>query len=182
MAEAKPPTSLSGCLAAALILAFSSGCGTSSAVVSARDQTIKLDWHEARGRPGNRLIVDVRRFIISNGGWTVVAAIKNDTPGTLTIARRHRRGGTEFGLLVLPSGSADAVNNAGPGNFASRFTPAAPTRLLPGETWQGKFSGPGRLPVGGHVRIEFGSFATSNSERTVAREFRYITDHGLLLR
>ena len=167
-----------GCLAA-LALPVLCGCASSSALAPARKQTVELDWHEAPGRPGNRLIVDVRRLVISHSGWSVTAAIENDTPGTLTIGRRHRRGGTEFGVLVLPSASAHAVSNAGPGIFASRFTPAAPTRLGRGERWQGTFSGPASLSVGGYIRIQFGSLGTSNPQRI---DFRYITDHSLLLR
>jgi hypothetical protein len=119
---------------------------------------------------------------IRRGGWTVAASIENDTPGTLTIGRRHRRHGTEFGVLVLPSGRADAVAKAGPGIFATRFSPTVPSRLRPGQSWNGTFSGPGPLPVGSYVRIELGFFGTSKPERPLAREFRYITDHALLLR
>jgi hypothetical protein len=101
---------------------------------------------------------------------------------TLTIGRRHRRHGTEFGVLVLPSGRADAIVEAGPGIFATRFSPTAPSRLRPGQSWKGTFSGPGSPPVGSYVRIELGFFGTSKPKRPLTREFRYITDHVLLLR
>jgi hypothetical protein len=170
-------------LTATLAVITLSGCGTSSSsVASPRKQTIELGWHEAPGPPGNRLIVDVQRLVIRRGGWAVAASIENDTPGTLTIGRRHRRHGTEFGVLVLSNGGTDAVAKAGPGIFATRFSPTAPSRLRPGQSWKGTFSGQGPLPVGSYVRIELGFFGTSKPERPLAREFRYITDHALLLR
>ena len=169
-------------MAAALAVVTLSGCGTSSSVAPARKQTIELNWHEAPGPPGNRLIVNVQRLIIRRDGWTVAASIENETRGTLTIGRRHRRHGTEFGVLVLPSPRADAVAKAGPGIFATRFSPTAPSRLRPGQRWKGTFSGPGPLPIGGFVRIELGSFGSSRPERPISRKFRYITNHALRLR
>ena len=112
----------------------------------------------------------------------MVASIENDTRGILTIGRRHRRAGTKFGVLVLPSGRADAVAKAGPGILAKHFTPTAPSRLQPGQRWRGTFSGPGPLPVGGYVRIEFGSLGSSRPKHPISREFQYITDHTLRLR
>lgn len=75
---------------------------------SAQEQTIALDWHESPGPPGNRLIVDVRCFVVRSNGWTVFATVKNDSRATLVISRRHRRHGTECGILLLGLGSFGA--------------------------------------------------------------------------
>jgi hypothetical protein len=168
-------------LVAAAAVTVLTGCGSSSSVASARKQTIELSWHEAAGVPGNRLVVDVQRLVIERDGWTVAASIENDTHGILTIGRRHRRDGTEFGLLALPSRWPNAVEKAGPGIFATRFAPSAPRRLAPGERWAGTFSGPGPIPARGYVRIELGFFGTSRPERPLSREFRYITNHAFHL-
>jgi hypothetical protein len=169
------------CLASLAVLA-AAGCGTAESSHLAPEQNIALDWHEAPGQPGNRLIVDVRRFVVRRNGWAVSAAVKNDSPATLVISRRHSRHGTECGILLLRTRSRPAAQNAGPGQFASRFRPALPVSLRPGERWSGTFSGRGRLPAGDYVRIEFGSFGASGTLRPpISMQFEYITDHTFRL-
>ena len=120
----------------------------------------------------------MRRFIVRRNGWAVSAGVKNDSQATLVISRRHRRHGTECGILLIPSRSKRAAQNAGPGLFASRFRPALPVSLRPGERWSGTFSGAGRLPEGDYVRIQLGSFGASGTLRPpISMQFEYITDH-----
>jgi hypothetical protein len=166
------------CCLSTLVVLVAAGCGTASSSNPAGEQTIALNWHEAAGPPGNRLIVDVRRFVVRHNRWAVSAAVKNDSPATLVISRRHRRHGTEFGILLLGTGSPRAIRKAGPGRFASRFTPALPASLPPGASWSGTFSGPGRLPAGKYVRIELGSFGASGTLRPpISLQFEYVTNH-----
>lgn len=168
------------CLLAALA---TTGCGQTSTSSPARTRKIPLDWHEASRPPGSRLIVDVRGLEVRPGGWTVTAAVRNDTRVTLAIGRPHHPGQTEFGLLVLPSASVRAVDDAGPGVFASSFTPAIPRALHPQDAWSGTFSGRGRLAEGHYVRVELGRFTTVGPPRHgVPWRFRYITDHVVRLR
>ncbi len=114
------------------------GCGTAESSRPEPEQTVALNWHEAAGQPGNRLVVDVRRFVVRPNGWAVSASVKNDTRATLVISRRHRRHGTECGILLLGAASPHAIRTAGPGRFASRFTPALPASLPPGASWSGR--------------------------------------------
>jgi hypothetical protein len=173
----EPSGVTNSCLASFAVLAVA-GCGTAQSFHSAREQTIVLDWHEASGPPGNRLIVRARRFTVRRNSWAVSAAVKNDSRATLVISRRHRRHGTECGILLLGSASPRAIRMAGPGRFASRFTPRLPIRLVPGASWSGTFSGPGQLPVGKYVRIELGSFGASGTVRPpISMQFEYITKH-----
>ena len=67
------------CLASLAVLA-AAGCGTAESSHLAPEQTIALNWHEAPAQPGNRLIVDVRRFVVRLNGWAVSAAVKNTVP------------------------------------------------------------------------------------------------------
>jgi hypothetical protein len=137
------------CSLALIVALVAAGCGPASLPPRAAEQTITLNWHEASGPPGNRLIVDVRRFVVRRDGWAVSATVENDSRATLVVSRRHRRHGTEFGIL-----------------------------LLPGASWSETFSGPGRLPAGDYVRIELGSFGASGTVRPpLAMQFEYITDH-----
>lgn len=163
-----------------VLVVLAAGCGANSASSPARARTIALDWHELTGHPGARMIVDVRRLVVRPNGWSVAAAVKNDTQVTMTIERPHHPGETEFGVLVLGSRKPSDVDAAGPGVFATHVVPRAPVALRPRETWSGTFSGPGRLSSGRYVRVELGRFTTVGPpQRGVPSRFRYITDHVL---
>jgi hypothetical protein len=165
-------------LVAALVLLAVCGCGTASTSVPARSRTIALDWHEAPGPAGARMIVEVRSLVVRPNGWSVTAAVQNDTHVTMTIGRPHHRGETEFGVLVLDSAEPEDVSRAEPGALATELTPPAPVVLHRSERWSGRFSGPGRLASGRYVRVAFGRFTTVGPpQRGVPWRFRYITDH-----
>jgi hypothetical protein len=112
----------------------------------------------------------VRKLTIRRNGWSVAAAVRNNTRASFLIERPHHPGETEFGLLVLDSRDVEAVERAGPGVFATRFEPPLPRVLRPRSEWSGTFSGPGRLTNYGIQR------------RGIPRRFRYISDHVLRLR
>ena len=144
----------------------------------ARARVITLGWHERSG-----IAVDVRKLVVRPNGWSVSAAVRNDTGATFLIERPHHPGQTEFGLLVLDSGDVEAVERAGPGVFATHFDPPLPRVLRPRGEWSGTFSGPGRLTNARYARIELGRFTNYGTERRgVPRRFRYISDHVLRLR
>jgi hypothetical protein len=169
-------TPRAGLLSALVLLV--AGCGATSTSRPARSQKIMLDWHEAAGPAGARMIVDVRTLIVRPNGWSVAAAVTNDTHVTMTIGRPHHQGETEFGLLVLGKAAPAAVRAAGPGVFATHVLPRAPLVLHPHEKWSGTFSGLGRLTSGRYVRVEFGRFTTVGPPQPgVPWRFRYITDH-----
>jgi hypothetical protein len=86
----------------------------------------------------------VRRLSIRPNGWSVSAAVRNNTRTSFLIERPHHPGQTEFGLLVLDSGDVEAVERAGPGVFATRFEPPLPRVLRARGEWSGTFSGQGR--------------------------------------
>jgi hypothetical protein len=161
-----------------MLVLLTVGCGETSASSPALARTIALDWHELTGDPGARMIVDVRRLVVRPNGWSVDAAVTNDTHVTMSISRPHHPGDTEFGVLVLGSRTPSYVDAAGPGVFATHVVPRAPIILRPRETWSGTFSGPGRLSSGRYVRVELGRFTTvGTAQRGVPERFRYITDH-----
>ncbi len=125
----------------------------------------------------------MRKLVIRRNGWSVSAAVRNDTRASFLIERPHHPGETEFGLLVLDSGDIEAVERAGPGVFASRFEPPLPRVLRPHDEWSGTFSGAGRLSNGRYVRVELGRFTNYGIQgRGIPRRFRYISDHVLRLR
>jgi len=125
----------------------------------------------------------VRKLTIRRNGWSVAAAVRNNTRASFLIERPHHPGGAEFGLLVLDSRDVEAVERAGPGVFATRFEPPLPRVLRPQSEWSGTFSGPGRLSKGRYVRVELGRFTNYGIQRRgIPRRFRYISDHVLRLR
>lgn len=143
-----------------------------------------LDWHEAPGRVGARMIVDVHRLFVRRNGWSVDARVQNGTTVVYTIGRPHHPGQSEFGVLLLssPSVEADDLAAAGPGVLASRFSPPLPRVLHPGEVWKGRFSGRGRLAGARYLRVQLGRFTTvGRREPGLPWRFGYVTDHVLKL-
>jgi hypothetical protein len=124
----------------------------------------------------------VKRLVIRPNGWSVSAAVRNDTPAALVIERPHHPGEAEFGVLALDSADIEAVERVGRGAFATRYEPTLPRVLRPHERWSGTFSGPGRLSKARFVRIEFGRFTGYRAAASVPRRFSYVTDHVLRLR
>jgi len=164
-----------------LIVLAGIGCGTSTSSPT-HEQTIVLNWHEAPGRPGARLIVDVRRLLVHPNGWSVEARVENDAGAPLEIGRPHHPGKTEFGVLVLKTARASEIAHLGPGVLATRFMPELPRVLRPGAAWSGTFSGRGRLAGAHYVRIVFGRFRIFGMPpRGLPSRFRYITDHAYRL-
>jgi hypothetical protein len=170
--------------AAVLLVLAAGGCGGESTSAPARPRTVALDWHEAPGRAGARLIVDVRRLVVRADGWSVDARVKNGTTVPYTIGRPHHPGQSEFGVLLLssPSVQADDIAAAGPGVLASRYSPPLPRVLHPGEAWSGTFSGRGRLTGARYLRVQLGRFTTVGPRRPgLPWRFGYVTDHVLKL-
>jgi hypothetical protein len=143
---------------------------------------LSLSWHEVTGAPGARIVVAVQRLTVRPNGWAVSASVRNETHATLTIGRPHHAGGTEFGVLALPSDDPNDVRGAGPGLFATTLDPAAPRALAPNDEWSGTFTGPGRLASGRWIRVELGRFTTVGpAQKGVPWRFSYITDHAVRL-
>jgi hypothetical protein len=130
------------------------GCGSTSGFRAAAPTTRTLDWHDESGPPQHRMIVVVHRLIVRRDGWSVDAKVTNGTDRTLVISRVHRPYQTKFGIAETP-GDERAVP---PQRFATRFLPPLRRRLAPGDSWEGVFSGPGRLPRARDLRVVFGTF------------------------
>ena len=170
--------------AAVLLVLAAGGCGGESTSTPARPRTVVLDWHEAPGRAGARLIVDVRRLVVRADGWSVDARVKNGTTVVYTIGRPHHPGQSEFGVLLLSSPNVQVDDNAaaGPGVLASRYSPPLPRVLHPGGAWSGTFSGRGRLTDARYLRVQLGRFTAVGPRRPgLPWRFGYVTDHVLKL-
>src|SRR4051812_21403488 len=110
------------------LVSLVSACGGRPASEPARARAIPLGWHETVGRPGARVIVNVRRLTVRPQSWEVAASIRNDTGVTFYVGRPHHEGKSEFGLLVLSTSGASQTDilAASPGVFASTVEPVLP--------------------------------------------------------
>jgi hypothetical protein len=149
-------------LSAAVLLA---GCG-GSAHQRAHAQVARVNWTESadpHNLLGGPIVFRVRTIRLGPHGWTVGAAVTNETKEPLRIVYGHEPAGSNaFGIRV---GEA-------PGR-ALEFHPPVPTLLRPGEGWSGTFSGPDTLAAGELVRVQFGQFGTAHADR-----FTWVTDHA----
>ncbi len=139
----------------------------------AAPRTEALNWVEKAGRPGERVVVRVQSLTLSRGGWSVRAAVTNDTSAPLLIGKPHTHESGAFGLLTATSGST--------GLNATRYVPPLPASLGPGKTWSGRFSGSGAVREGSSLRVVFGTFWVYGGVRVGGRRrvmFRYVTDHA----
>jgi hypothetical protein len=158
------------CWAVSAVLLLAGCGGGGKAVELAGPQVAHLNWREA-GDPHNLLggpiVYRVRSLRIGPRGWTVAAAVVNDTKEPLRIVYGHEPAGhNDFGIRV---GEA-------PGR-AEEFRPAVPILLRPGEGWSGTFSAPDRLARGTLVRVQFGQFGTLHGDR-----WTWVTDHAYRVR
>ena len=156
------------------------GCGESEREPPpARPQTKVLDLREARGKPGERLIVRVASVTVLRGRWSVRASLTNDTPTTLFLGRPHTDEPGTFGLVTARS--AEQPGRLAPGLVATRYSPPLPRVLGPGETWRGRFEGPGVLRARTRLRVVFGSFWAPRGVRLAGRRhqlFRVVTERA----
>lgn len=159
------------------------GCGGAAREVEpARPRVVILNWSESSGKPGERVIVRVATIAVHERGWSVRAALENDTAAPLVIGRPHTDETATFGLV-----RAAATRRPGSvptGLIATRYSPPLPRILDPGERWSGTFSGRGLVRHGTRVRVAFGTFWAYGGVRVAGRRrmlFRVFTDHAVTL-
>jgi hypothetical protein len=166
----------------AVLLAAAACGGRSDESSSASPQTRVLNWTEARGRPGQRLVVRVASVTVSREAWSVRASVTNDTATSLFIGRPHTDEPGTFGLLA-----AESTRHSGrlpTGLIATRYSPPLPGILAPGEAWSGTFSGPGAVPARRSLRIASGTFWAYGGVWLDGRRYRLfqvVTDHAFSL-
>jgi hypothetical protein len=182
-------------LLAAGIALLAAGCGGDGDPVVLGDegrappQQATLDWSEAYGEPGARLVFRVDSLAVERDGWTANVAVENDTRVPFTLASGASSLDRAFGLMLLPTGDIkelDRLNRANelpPVRQAERFDPPLPGVLDPGESWQGTMAARGSLPAGTWARVVFGAFVTIEEPPEGLQErVVWITDHAHRLR
>jgi hypothetical protein len=171
------------------------GCGADGETVVLNDegrappQKATLDWHEAYGDAGQRLVFRVHSLAVERSGWKANVAIENDTRVPYTVASGPSSLDRAFGLMLLPTGDIrelDRLNRANdlpPVRQAEHFDPPLPGVLGPGESWQGTMAARGSLPAGTWARVVFGAFVTiEEPPEGLQDRVIWITDHAHRLR
>jgi hypothetical protein len=153
------------------------GCGGTAHVDRAAPQTIRVRWDESDAG----LAYSVRSIAVTADGWRVRASVANRRATPLEVVSLHRRGKTRFGILVstgrdLPRTSR--LRDLRTPFFAESASPAVPTTLLPGRSWSGTFSGPGRPPRRAFVRVLFGRFVPPETGEGFALVTRHVVRLG----
>jgi hypothetical protein len=155
--------------------------GSTASAVAATPQVKVLDWREAQGTPGERLVFGVRRFQVLADGWRARVWVKNDSKVAFDIDKARR----SFGLMLFDSGNHDEFeqrNRSGtlPAlRSAVTFEPAPPPVLEPRATWTGTISAPGPLASGSWARFVFGTFeANGVAPDSLAGPLTWITDRA----
>jgi hypothetical protein len=124
--------------------------------------TVPVGWNESAGKLMLFRVVAID--LEQNGTWAVAATFKNTSGKPLTVTN-------QFALALFKrAGDHD------PGDatiyLASRFEPARPKLLAPGQVWSGAFGGDGKVPRGAYVRVVFGRFTGPG-----IKSFDWATDH-----
>lgn len=126
-------------------------------------------WSERFRLPGSYgsegLRVEIQRIVVGRKGWAVTARLENDvgqdltiTPGTGTYARQA---GFQLQFPLQDKFGRRAYTVLP----ALAFQPQLPATLPIGESWQGTFAGPGKLPRRTTIYIGFGLFSAVTSQR-----------------
>jgi hypothetical protein len=171
------------------------GCGGAEGTVVLSDegpappQEATLDWREAYGEPGARLVFRVESLEVEAGGWRARVSVRNDSRAQFAVASGPSSLDRAFGLMLLPTGDIrelDRLNRAGelpPVRQADRFDPPLPGVLEPGRSWRGTMAARGSLPAGSWARVVFGAFVTIDEPPEGLQErVVWITDHAHRLR
>lgn len=172
---------------------FAAGCssGGSTPVIPppAPPQAAELAWVERSPETGPALVFRVRRFAVTDTGWTSDVEIDNRTDIAWSLGENPVAVEQSFGIMLFATGEMGELEQRNqnaelPGLRAARhFAPALPARLRPGASWRGTISAPGSLASGRWVRVVFGPLtAIGEPPGDMPSQFVWITDHAYRLR
>lgn len=151
-------------LVVSVAIAAGAGCGGAEPgdTGSATPRTMRVGIQEVDGG----FAIAVRSLRRTATGWSVEASIENRTKARWSVGRPHSSAGTKFGLFVsrrpgeLTAEFLERHARTTPTLLADTFEPALPRVFPPGESWSGRFAGPGAVPAGSYVAFAFGRFLT----------------------
>jgi hypothetical protein len=134
----------------------------------------QLGWSEHATVKGNDVLeFEVKSLTIDKAGWSAHVSFRNMSDQTVGV-------GNIFGLSFYKGAELTPTTRVDAFGHASRFTPAKPTSLAPGESWSGVIEGTGHpkpaLSGTVHARVLFGPFYGVPGFPN--KPFFWITDHS----
>ena len=179
---------VAGIVATALVVHWTDPFLESAAVVSPvppPERTITLNWGETwtpRGSSGAVQFDIATVSLNKDGSWTVSASMRNASTKRIVLTRGEQAGPARPGL-EYEEGSSLPPPYSGPSRVplaASDVTPPLPDALAPGESWNGWFVGPQKIPRRKEVHVVFGRLDLEGEENRFYGT-SYSTTHTFVL-
>jgi hypothetical protein len=155
--------------------------------VAAGPQSADLGWREIYGTPDERLVFTVDRLDVTETGWNVRVGIENDSSVGWELAPGATAEGS-FGLQLFETGDSEELADRNRDGTlpavraATRYAPALPGVLEPGDGWEGQISARGPLVAGSWARVVFGTLiAVGKPPDELEETLIWITDHAYKL-
>jgi hypothetical protein len=130
-----------------------------------------LNWSELAKVKGHGVLrFKVQSISIGKTGWSARVSFRN-------VSGRTMRVGNVFGLSYFRGSQITPTTRFDAFGRATRFSPAKPASLRPGESWTGVIQGKGRPALTGKVyaRILFGPFYGVPG---FPNPYYWVTDHS----
>jgi hypothetical protein len=157
--------------------------------VAAGAQAADLGWRETYGRAGEQLVFSVASLEVMPGGWRARVSVENDTSIPYEVGDPRATLDRSFGLMLFSSGKAAELEERNANGTlpavrtASRYEPALPKILEPGDSWEGTISARGALVADSWVRVVFGSLiSVGQPPEGLEENVVWITDRTYRLR
>ena len=133
----------------------------------------RVGWNETAKISGVTVMsFRVATLSIGKTSWSARISFRN-------LSHRTVRVGGSFGLAYYPSAKLTPTTKPEAFGLANKYSHPLPVRLVPGASWTGVITGPGRPKITGKTwsRVVFGAFTGLPGVKT----FIWITDHSLPL-
>ena len=149
---------------------------TADTSVAAGAQTAKLGWRETFGSDDEHLAFSVESLEVVRGGWRAKLSLENDSSVPYEVGDPRATLDRSFGLMLFSSGDLGELEERNASGTlpavrpATRYEPALPAILEPGDSWEGTISASGALVAEGWVRVVFGTLVAVGKPPDVLEE------------
>jgi hypothetical protein len=155
-----------------LVAALGASVVSAALVAVPASAGLGVNWNET-ARDGKVPVLSFRvtSLTIGTTGWSAKVSFGNLSKQTIAV-------GDEFGVAFFESPTSEDLSEAAALALATKFSPARPVALKPGEHWTGKISGTGHLSASRpslYARVVFGPL-TGVAGQTAP--VYWITDHA----
>jgi hypothetical protein len=134
-----------------------------------------VNWDE-KAKDGKVAVMGFRVASLAFGkqSWSAQVRLTNLSTKTITI-------GDNFGAAIFDDGTTEDLSRAIGFAYALKFSPARPTALRPGASWNGTIGGDGTLEASAAVRYARLVFGPLRGLPGQKRAVYWVTDHALRL-